>query len=32
VVKATMRALLQLQDPEEIMARRGLAEGEDETA
>lgn len=31
VVKATMRALLQLQDPEEIMARRGLAEGgEDE--
>ena len=27
VVKATMRALLQLQDPEVIMARRGLAEG-----
>lgn len=32
VVKATMRALLMLQDPEEIMARRGLAEGEDENA
>ena len=32
VVKATMRALLMLQDPEEIMARRGLAEGDDETA
>ena len=32
VVKATMRALLQLQDPEEIMARRGLAEGEDDNA
>lgn len=32
VVKATMRALLQLQDPEEIMARRGLAEGDDENA
>lgn len=32
VVKATMRALLLLQDPEEIIARRGLAEGDDETA
>jgi len=32
VVKATMRALQLLQDPEEIMARRGLAEGEDENA
>jgi small subunit ribosomal protein S5 len=32
VVKATMKALLQLQDPEEIMARRGLAEGEDDNA
>jgi small subunit ribosomal protein S5 len=32
VVKATMRALLQLQDPEEIMAHRGLAEGEDDNA
>jgi small subunit ribosomal protein S5 len=32
VVKATMRALQMLQDPEEIMARRGLAEGEDENA
>ena len=32
VVKATMRALLQLQDPEVIMARRGLTEGDDETA
>ena len=32
VVKATMRALQHLQDPEEIMARRGLAEGEDENA
>jgi len=32
VVKATMRALQHLQDPEEIMARRGLAEGEDESA
>jgi len=32
VVKATMRALLMLQDPEEIIARRGLAEGDDETA
>ena len=30
VVKATMRALQLLQDPEVIMARRGLAEGEDE--
>lgn len=32
VVKATMRALQLLQDPEEIMARRGLAEGDDENA
>ncbi|TLM66101.1 MAG: 30S ribosomal protein S5 [Deltaproteobacteria bacterium] len=32
VVKATMRALTMLQDPEEIMARRGLAEGDDENA
>jgi len=32
VVKATMRALQMLQDPEVIMARRGLAEGEDENA
>jgi small subunit ribosomal protein S5 len=32
VVKATMRALQMLQDPEVIMARRGLAEGEDESA
>jgi small subunit ribosomal protein S5 len=32
VVKATMRALQMLQDPEEIMARRGLAEGEDDNA
>jgi small subunit ribosomal protein S5 len=32
VVKATMRALLLLQDPEVIMARRGLADGEDENA
>jgi small subunit ribosomal protein S5 len=32
VVKATMRALQQLQDPEEIMARRGLTEGDDENA
>jgi small subunit ribosomal protein S5 len=32
VVKATIRALLQLQDPEVIMARRGLTEGDDETA
>jgi len=32
VVKATMRALQQLQDPAEIMARRGLAEGDDENA
>ena len=32
VVKATMRALQLLQDPEVIMARRGLAEGEDENA
>ncbi len=32
VVKATMRALQLLQDPEEIMARRGLAEGEDDNA
>jgi len=32
VVKATMRALQMLEDPEEIMARRGLAEGEDENA
>jgi len=32
VVKATMRALQLLQDPEEIIARRGLAEGDDETA
>ena len=30
VVKATMRALLQLQDPEEIMERRGLTDGEEE--
>ena len=30
VVKATMRALQMLQDPEVIMARRGLAEGEDD--
>lgn len=32
VVKATMKALLQLQDPEEIMACRGLADGDDENA
>lgn len=32
VVKATMRALLLLQDPEVIMARRGLVDGEDENA
>jgi small subunit ribosomal protein S5 len=32
VVKATMRALQLLQDPEVIMARRGLAEGDDENA
>jgi small subunit ribosomal protein S5 len=32
VVKATMRALQLLQDPEVIMARRGLAEGEDDNA
>ena len=32
VVKATMRALLLLQDPEVIMARRGLADGEDDNA
>jgi small subunit ribosomal protein S5 len=32
VVKATMRALLLLQDPEEIIARRGLADGDDESA
>jgi small subunit ribosomal protein S5 len=32
VVKATMRALLQLRDPEELMARRGLAEGDDDNA
>ena len=32
VVKATMRALQMLQEPEVIMARRGLAEGEDEIA
>ena len=32
VVKATMRGLQMLQDPEVIMARRGLAEGEDENA
>jgi small subunit ribosomal protein S5 len=32
VVKATMRALQLLQDPEEIMARRGLAEGDEENA
>lgn len=32
VVKATMKALLQLQDPEVIMARRGLTDGEDENA
>ena len=32
VVKATMRALQQLHDPEELMARRGLAEGEDDNA
>ena len=32
VVKATMRALLQLQDPEVIMARRGLTDGDDESA
>ncbi len=32
VVKATMRALQMLQDPAEIMARRGLAEGDDENA
>jgi small subunit ribosomal protein S5 len=32
VVKATMRALQQLQDPAEIMALRGLAEGDDENA
>lgn len=32
VVKATMRALQMLQDPAEIMAQRGLAEGDDENA
>jgi len=32
VVKATMRALQMLQDPEVLIARRGLAEGDDETA
>ncbi len=32
VVKATMRALLMLQDPADIIARRGMAEGDDETA
>lgn len=32
VVKATMRALLLLQDPEVIMARRGLTDGDDENA
>jgi len=32
VVKATMRALLQLQDPEVIMARRGLTDGDDDNA
>lgn len=32
VVKATIRALQMLQDPEEIMARRGLAESDDEGA
>jgi small subunit ribosomal protein S5 len=32
VVKATMRALQLLQDPEVIMARRGLTEGEDDNA
>jgi small subunit ribosomal protein S5 len=32
VVKATMRALQLLQDPEVLIARRGLAEGDDETA
>ena len=32
VVKATMRALQMLQDPEVIMARRGLADGEDDNA
>jgi small subunit ribosomal protein S5 len=32
VVKATMRALLLLQDPEVIMARRGLTDGEDDNA
>jgi small subunit ribosomal protein S5 len=32
VVKATMRALQMLEAPEVIMARRGLAEGEDESA
>ena len=32
VVKATMRALLLLQDPEVIMARRGLADGDDDNA
>ncbi|MCM2265113.1 MAG: 30S ribosomal protein S5 [Desulfuromonadales bacterium] len=32
VVKATMRALLMLQDPEEIMARRGLTDGDDDNA
>lgn len=32
VVKATMRALLLLEDPEVIIARRGLAEGDDESA
>ncbi|MHB8707687.1 MAG: 30S ribosomal protein S5 [Desulfuromonadales bacterium] len=32
VVKATMRALQLLQDPEVIMARRGLAEGEDDNS
>ena len=32
VVKATMRALQMLRDPEELIAQRGLAEGDDETA
>lgn len=32
VVKATMRALLMLQDPEEIMARRGITDGDDDNA
>ncbi len=32
VVKATIRALQMLQDPEEIMARRGLTESDDEGA